>query len=102
MAVDTRQKRFGLINVSMPWRGTSHPLTSGIDADERAVMIFMYGGISLAAAAVVTDLRTIAGRIIVAFTDGDKFRIRAVRTAGGSDLQTAQNGSAIQAMVYWN
>ena len=61
-----------------------------------------YAGITLAAAAVATDLRTIAGRIIVAFTDGDKFRIRAVRTAGSSNLLTGVNGSAIQAMVYRN
>ena len=61
-----------------------------------------YAGITLAAAAVATDLRTIAGRVIVAFTSGDKFRLRAVRTQGGSDLQTADNGSAIQVVVYRN
>ena len=101
MAVDTRQKRFGLINVSMPWRGTSHPLTSGIDADERAVMIFQYGGIAWTSV-TVTDARTASGRLIVAFTDGDKFRLRAIRTEGGSDLQTIQNGSAMTAVVYRN
>ncbi len=46
MAVDTRQKRFGLMQLALPWRGISHPLTSGIDADERSVMLFQYGGIA--------------------------------------------------------
>lgn len=87
------------MNWSMPWRGTSHPLTSGVDADERAVMIFQYGGIAWTSV-VVTDARTVMGRIIVAFTSGDQFRLRAVRTEGGSDLQTIANGSAIQAVVY--
>ena len=53
-------------------------------------------------ATTISDERTVFGRVIVAFTDGDKFRIRAVRTEGGSDLQTAQNGSAIQLTVFKN
>ena len=102
MAVDTRQKRFGLINVSMPWRGTSHPLTSGIDADERAVMIFQYGGISWSAAATITDNRTATGRIIFAFADGAKFRLQTVRTDGSDDLQTIDEGSAMTGVVFRN
>ena len=101
MAVDTRQKRFGLINVSMPWRGTSHPLTSGIDADERAVMIFQYGGIAWTSI-TVADSRTVSGRVVVAFTDGDAFRIRAIRTEGSANLQTIANQSAMQALIYRN
>ncbi len=101
MAIDTRQKRFGMMNVSMPWRGTSHPLTSGIDADERAVMIFMYGGIAWTSV-TVADGRTVSGFVAPAITDGDKFRVRAVRTEGGSDLQTIANGSAIRVMVFRN
>ena len=101
MAVDTRQKRFGLINVSMPWRGTSHPLTSGIDADERAVMIFQYGGIAWSSI-TITDSRTVSGRVVVAFTDGDAFRIRAIRTEGSDNLQTIANQSAMQALIYRN
>jgi len=102
MAVDTPQKRFGLMNVSMPWRGISLPLTSGIDADERAVMIFQYGGIAWSAAAVITDNRTASGRIILAITSGDKFRLRAIRTDGSDDLQTIDEGSAMTGVVFRN
>ena len=102
MAVDTRQKRFGLMNVSMPWRGTSHPLTSGIDADERAVMIFQYGGIAWSAAAVITDNRTATGRLIMAFDDGGKWRLVTIRTDGSDDLQTIIQGSALTAVVWRN
>ena len=61
-----------------------------------------YAGLTLAAAAVAADFRTVSGKVIVAFTSGDKFRLRAVRTQGGSNLQTATNGSAIQVVVYRN
>ena len=60
-----------------------------------------YAGVTLATV-TVTDARTASGRLIVAFTDGDKFRLRAIRTEGGSDLQTIQNGSAMTAVVYRN
>ena len=102
MAVDTRQKRFGLMNVSMPWRGTSHPLTSGIDADERAVMIFQYGGIAWSSI-TITDSRTVSGRVIFRFTeDSVTLRIRAIRTEGSDNLQTIANQSAMQALIYRN
>ncbi len=90
------------MNVSMPWRGTSHPLTSGIDADERAVMIFQYGGIAWSGAVTITDNRTASGRIIVAITSGDKFRLRTIRTDGSDDLQTILQGSAMTGVVFRN
>lgn len=90
------------MNVSMPWRGPSHPLTSGIDADERAVMIFQYGGIAWAAAAVITDKRTAAGRIIFAVADGGQTRLRTIRTNGSDDLQTISGGSAMTGVVFRN
>ncbi len=102
MSVDTRQKRFGLMNVSMPWRGTAHPLVSGVDADERAVNIFMYGGIALSGAAVITDNRTAAGRVIIALASGDKIRLRTIRTDGSDDLQTISQGSAMTGVVFRN
>ncbi len=102
MAIGTRQERFGMMNLSMPWRGTAHPLASGVDADERAVNIFMYGGIALSGAAVITDNRTAAGRIILAITSGDKIRLRSIRTDGSDDLQTIIQGSAMTGVVFRN
>ena len=101
MSMDSQQKRMSATGCGRPFMRAVFPVATPTAAWRQNVGM-AYAGITLAAAAVATDLRTIAGRIIVAFTDGDKFRIRAVRTAGGSDLQTAQNGSAIQAMVYRN
>ena len=101
MAMNTQQRRMSATGVGRPFMRAVFPVATPTAAWRQNVGM-AYAGITLAAAAVATDLRTIAGRIIVAFTDGDKFRIRAVRTAGGSNLQTAQNGSAIQAMVYRN
>ncbi len=89
------------MNVSMPWRGTAHPLVSGVDADERAVNIFMYGGIAFTSA-TVADGRTTAGRIVMAFSSGDKFRLRAIRTDGSDDLKTISQGSAMTGVVFRN
>ncbi len=64
------------------------------------------GGIAFAGnpvvAATVTDSRTVSGRVMLAFTDGDQFRLRAIRTEGGSDLQTVDERSAITCVVYRN
>ncbi len=101
MAINTQQRRMSAAGVARPWMRAVFPVASPTAAWRQNVGM-AYAGLTIAAAAVATDLRTIAGRIIVAFTDGDKFRIRAVRTAGGSDLQTAANGSALQSIVYRN
>jgi len=103
MAVDSAQKRFSMVMVSIPWR-TPYIFTDGvaaIDADERAEAIWQYSGISLATVSV-TDSRTVSGRIIMAFNDGDTFAVRAIRTEGGSALQTIADGSGITAIVYRN
>ncbi len=54
------------------------------------------------ASVTVADGRTVSGFVAPVLTDGDKFRLRAVRTEGGSDLQTIVNGSAIRVMVFRN
>ncbi len=51
---------------------------------------------------VVTDSRTVSGRIIMAFADGDQFVVRAIRTEGANALQTVADGSGITAIVYRN
>jgi len=101
MAINTQQRRMSAAGAGRPWMRSVFPVASPTAAWRQNVGL-AYAGITLAAAAVATDLRTIAGRVIVAFTSGDKFRLRAVRTQGGSDLQTATNGSAIQVVVYRN
>ncbi len=87
MAVDTRQKRFGLMNVSMPWRGTSHPLTSGIDADERAVMIFMYGGIMLAGGFAWTSIGRLFLFTAAIWSSGISLRLESTFRATSSEVR---------------
>ena len=54
-------------------------------------------------AVVVTDARTVSGRVIFRFTeDSVTFRIRAIRTEGSDNLQTIANQSAMQALIYRN
>ena len=84
---------------SLPWRGPSHPLTSGIDADERAVMIFQYGGIALSGAPTITDARTAYTFADLTLDAGDQVRMRTIRTDGSDDLQTIAGGSAMRLQV---
>ena len=99
MAIDTQQKRMSATGCGRPYMRGHFPGT--INQAWRIAAGNAYSGNSLVAVAV-TDARTASGRLIVAFTDGDKFRLRAIRTEGGSDLQTIQNGSAMTAVVYRN
>ena len=99
MAVDTPQKRFSLINLTMPWRGTSVVPSGTVTAAERAAFIFLYSGIALSGAVTRVDDRTATGRVIIAFTTGDTFRMRVQRTSGSDDLQTVDEGSAITVEV---
>ncbi len=48
------------------------------------------------------DKRTVSGRIIMAFEDGDKIRLRVVRTDGSSHLLTVDEGSSMTGTVYRN
>ncbi len=75
------------MNVSMPWRGTSHPLTSGIDADERAVMIFMYGGIALAAGFAWTSLGKLFLYTSANWSSGISIRLESTYRATSSEVK---------------
>ena len=86
--------------IARPWMRAVFPVASPTAAWRQNVGM-SYAGVTLTSV-TVTDARTASGRLIVAFTDGDKFRLRAIRTEGGSDLQTIQNGSAMTAVVYRN
>ena len=99
MAIDTQQKRMSVMGVGRPWMRAHFPGT--INAAWRLATGNVYSG-NAVTTIVVTDARTASGRLIVAFADGDQFRLRAIRTEGGSDLQTIQNGSAMTAVVYRN
>ena len=101
MAINTQQRRMSAVGAGRPWMRGVFPVATPTAAWRQNVGL-SYAGVTLAAAAVAADLRTISGRVIVAFTDGDSFRIRVVRTKGGSNLQTASNGSALQALIYRN
>ena len=46
-------------------------------------------------AAVVSDARTVVGRVMIAFTSPGDFRVRTQQTGGSDDLQTVSGGSAI-------
>ena len=103
MAIDTAKKRFSIQNVSMPWRGVVIGGVAPVTAPDRAAHLFQYSGIALGAPSVtVGDKRTVGGRVLVAFTSGDQFRVRAIRTEGGSDLQTVIDGSALAGVVFRN
>ena len=84
--------------VGRPWMRSVFPAAIPVLSWRQNIGL-TYSGNALTAV-TVTDARTASGRLIVAFTDGDKFRLRAIRTEGGSDLQTIQNGSAMTAVVY--
>ena len=45
------------------------------------------------------DDRTASGRVIIAFTTGDTFRLRVQRTSGSDNLQTVDEGSAMTVEV---
>ena len=79
----------------LPWRGVKVVPSGTVTAAERAAFIFLYSGISLSAAVVRVDDRTVMGRVIIAFATGDTFRLRAQRTSGSDDLQTVDEGSSI-------
>ena len=100
MSMDSQQKRMSAAGAGRPWMRSVFPVASPTAAWRQNVGL-SYAGLTLAAV-TVTDGRTVSGFVAPVLTDGDKFRVRAVRTEGGSDLQTIVNGSAIRVMVYSN
>ena len=48
MAIDTAQKRFSIMHLSMPWRGPAVVPTGTVDAAERVAFLNYYSGIALA------------------------------------------------------
>lgn len=87
--------------VARPWMRAVFPVAAPTAAWRQNVGL-SYSGLTLAAALPITDHRTVSGRIIMAFNDGDTFAVRAIRTEGGSALQTIADGSGITAIVYRN
>ena len=98
MAVDTRQKRFSMMSFVAGESIMLFQPDGSVDADDRAHLLDLYGGITLTSITRVDD-RTATGRVIIAFTTGDAFRVRTQRTSGSDDLQTVDEGSAITVEV---
>ena len=49
MAIDTREKRFAMLNMGRVPQDNLFEADSSVDADDRAHLLALYGGIALAA-----------------------------------------------------
>lgn len=101
MAIDSAQKRFSMMNLSMPWQNpvTFTDTVSGVDQAERQSFLFQYSGIAWGAVAAVVDERTMTGFVALSVSSGDKFRVRVQRTDGTDNLQTSAQGSGLMALL---
>ena len=99
MAIDSRQKRMSVAGCGRPYMRAHH--TGTINQAWRIAAGNAYSGNTLVSV-VISDNRTASGRIILAITSGDKFRLRAIRTDGSDDLQTIDEGSAMTGVVFRN
>ena len=93
MAIDSAAKRFSMMNLSCPWRGVMVIPSGSVSAGPRAAFLYFYSGVVWTIA--LTDERTLFGRVIMAVTTGDKFRLRVIRTEGSDNLQTVEKGSSL-------
>ena len=98
MAIDTRHKRFSMMNFVGGEDIMLFEPDGSVDLDDRQHLLDCYSGIAFAGVSRVDD-RSIAGRVIIAFATGDLFRLRVQRTSGSDNLQTVSGGSAITVEV---
>ena len=97
MAMNTQQKRMSAAGVGRPWMRAVFPVASPTAAWRQNVGL-VYSGNALSAITRADD-RTAVGRVIIAFTSPDGFRVRTQQTGGSDDLQTVSGGSAITIQV---
>lgn len=61
MAVDTAAKRFAIMDFDIPTQPGMQPPVNGINAADRASLLWLYGGIALAGEVAATDGPNIQG-----------------------------------------
>jgi hypothetical protein len=62
MAINTAERRFSIINLTLPWRGINEYPDAGTGSDEREALLYQYSGIAPAAPAIDTGLPLRFGR----------------------------------------
>ena len=81
MAVDTREKRFSMMNLGTVGQMPGFTPDSSVDADDRAHLLDLYNGIALSAPVSVVTVYVDEGTVVMATTMGEGIVPMALRAA---------------------